>query len=87
MGLGPGLTRLDVSVCRHCTLAPRVDALYVPTSARHPAAGEEAWRKVSRSLLLAIARERMFQAMKCFCVFSWGKASCKAAMDIVLSAT
>ena len=72
MGLAPGLTRLDVSDWRHCTLAPRVDALYVSTSARHPAAGEEAWRKVPRSPLSAIARERMFQAMKCFCTFSWG---------------
>ena len=64
MGLAPGLTRLDVSDWRHCTLAPRVDALCVSTSARHPAAGEEAWRKVSRSPLLAIARERMVQAMR-----------------------
>ena len=44
MGLASGLTRLDVSDWRHCTLAPTVDALYVSTSARHPAAGEEAWR-------------------------------------------
>ena len=76
MGLAPGLTRLGVSDWRHCTWAPGVDALYVSTSARHPAAGEEAWRKISRSPLLAIARDRMFQAMKCFCIFSWGKASC-----------
>ena len=69
MGLAPGLTRLYVNDWRHCTSAPRVGALYVSTSARHPAAGEEAWRKVSRSSVLAIARERMFQAIKCFCIF------------------
>ena len=87
MGLAPGLTRLDVNDWRQCTLAPRVDALYVSTSARHPAVGEKAWRNVSRSPLFAIAREKMFEAMNCFWTFTRGKASCKAAMDIVSSAT
>ena len=64
-----------------------MDALYVSTSARHPAAGEEAWCKVSRSSLSAIAREINFQAMKLFFTFSRGKASCRAAMDMGSSAT
>ena len=88
MGLASGLTRLDVSDWRHCTLKPRVDALYVSTSARHPATGEEAWRKVSRSALsVMIVREGIFLTMKWFCIFSRGKASFRAAMDIVSSAT
>ena len=57
------------------------------TSARHPEAGEKAWRKVSYSPLFAIACERMFQVMRCFCTFSWGKAYCRAAIDIVSPAT
>ena len=87
MGLAPGLARLDVSDWRNCTLVPRVDALYVSTIARYLAAGEEAWRKVPRSPLPAIARERILQAMKWFCTFSWKRASCRAAADIVSSTT
>ena len=46
VGLAPGLTWLDVSAWRYCTFAPQVDALYVSSSARYPAAGEEAWCKI-----------------------------------------